>query len=528
MQKKKSINADILDNYMLTDNITISEEIDRVICSKFKKMILKTGKPFSMVSNQDMKSVLRFLGSRQDLSIKCGMIAQKVKTKIKYLLITSSFISISVDEWSDFNKKRYLGVTAKCIQNGSISTYFLALKNIISMHINGEELNDTLNSILEDYGIDDRIMNAVSDNCNLMKNAFTYSSILRLPCTCHLLNLFLKAFIKPSEYIISEITAATRCLKSSVCYAALKYDYDDEPMVKNYNEIRWVSLFETFDSLQKSRSSIENFYLIEKTAGRDVKCKLYNRHWDFINLYLPILKTYKNAIEILESDQFGTISLVHGTFNKIKKMIMRLPSSFKDNIDSFKLEYDEKMAEFKDQINPIYDAATVLNPYVSNKGVNLNEAIKYIENKMKKLGWSRSKATESNDSTYKFFCDSDSDSNSEFASESDIDYQGPVQQIINMGKINPDINQKDPNDSLGEALFRFWKSKLDHNTDKILAQVAIGILNAFCTSCSAERLFSKAGRVLTRNRMRLMADVAESQVIIMANDQIADQYFDFD
>lgn len=107
--QKKSINADILDNYMLTDNITISEEIDRVICSKFKKMILKTGKPFSMVSNQDMKSVLRFLGSRQDLSIKCGMIAQKVKAKIKYLLITSSFISISVDEWSDFNKKRYLG-----------------------------------------------------------------------------------------------------------------------------------------------------------------------------------------------------------------------------------------------------------------------------------------------------------------------------------------------------------------------------------------------------------------------------------
>lgn len=30
-----------------------------------------------------------------------------------------------------------------------------------------------------------------------------------------------------------------------------------------------------------------------------------------------------------------------------KKKIMRLPSSFKDNIDSFKLEYDEKMADFK-------------------------------------------------------------------------------------------------------------------------------------------------------------------------------------
>ena len=211
-------------------------------------------------------------------------------------------------------------------------------------------------------------------------------------------------------------------------------------------------------------------------------------------------------------------------------MIMRLPSSFKDNINSFKIEYDEIMKAFKNQMHPIYDAATVLNPYVSNRGVNLNEAIKYIENRMKKLGWSKSTITKSNDSTYNFFNDSDSepDSNSELAPEPVEDNQGPVQQLINMGKLNPDINQDDPNDCLGEALFRFWKTRLENNTDKILAQVAIGILNAFCTSCSAERLFSKAGRVLTRNRMRLMADVAESQVLIMANAKLADQYVEFD
>lgn len=81
--------------------------------------------------------------------------------------------------------------------------YFFALKNIVWIHINGKELNDSLNSIQEDYGIEDRIMNAVSDNYILMKNAFTFSSILRLSCTCHLLNLFLRANIRSSESIIS-------------------------------------------------------------------------------------------------------------------------------------------------------------------------------------------------------------------------------------------------------------------------------------------------------------------------------------
>lgn len=50
----------------------------------------------------------------------------------------------------------------------------------------------------------------------------------------------------------------------------------------------------------------------------------------------------------------------------------------------------------------------------------------------------------------------------------------------------------------------------------------------FCTSCSAERAFSKASRVITRERMRLMEDVAETQVILMGNSEISDSYCIFD
>ena len=209
-------------------------------------------------------------------------------------------------------------------------------------------------------------------------------------------------------------------------------------------------------------------------------------------------------------------------------MFMRLPSSFNDSFNSFKIDFDEQMKAFKNQIHQFYNE-TVLNPYVSNSGVNLNEAIKYIENRMKKLGWTKNTIIKSNDSTYNFFNDSDSIPDSEPVEDIDVRInQWPVQKIINIGKLNPDINQDDPNDSFGVTLFRFWKTRLENNTDKILAQVAIGILNAFCTFCSAEHLFSMAGRVLTRNRMRLMAYVAECQVIIMANAELANQYAEFD
>lgn len=108
---------------------------------------------------------------------------------------------------------------------------------------------------------------------------------------------------------------------------------------------------------------------------------MHDEHWDFIEQLLPVLGKYKRAIEILESDQFGTISLVLRTFGKIKKHIMKLdPIIFSDNISSFISEYDDLMNEYKNQMHPINDAATILNLFINNEYVNIDEGIQYIEN----------------------------------------------------------------------------------------------------------------------------------------------------
>lgn len=102
---------------------------------------------------------------------------------------------------------------------------------------------------------------------------------------------------------------------------------------------------------------------------------------------------------------------------------------FYDNIQSFKKEFDVKMETFKDQIRPLNDAAIILNPFVSNKNINLNEGIKYIEKQMVKLGWARENkdsATPGN-STLDFVSDSDDDQNNKESVP-----KGPVQTIINL------------------------------------------------------------------------------------------------
>ncbi len=511
------------------NNIQIPETIDKLISAKFKCMILKGGRPFSLINDPDIKSVLHFLGTRESLRDKCQEIASLIKSTIKYSLSGSSFISVAVDEWSDLMKKRYIGLTARCIFNGRPTTYFLALSKIDEVHLTGPDLMNKINNLLDQYDILDKIILAVSDNCNLMLNAFRSSTILRLPCICHLLNLLLKSFLGPSESTINEISTAVRCLRCSECYSALK-DGFDEPRIANYNEIRWISLYECFDSLLKSRKSIETFYAEEEAYVNVVKSKLFEYHWKFIDKLINVLFTYKSTIQILETDDFGVISYALSSIYRLRISIKKLPDGdFIENKRSFDEEYERLMALFYDQIHPIYDAAAILNPYINKKMVKLKDGSNYIEMQMKKYGWSPKKTVKSKSRAINFLNGQSSSFSSSDSSDQEDDGSeeiSPVQRLLNIGLI-PLVYEK-PDATDGKVLYRFWKNRLDSNQDPELAQVAIAILNCFCSSCSAERFFSTAGRVFTRNRMRLMPEVGESQVIIMSNKELADKHCKFE
>ena len=513
-------NNEVINNLNSDVPIRIPTQIDKQISSKFKMMILKTGRPFSLVADSEMKSILKCLGTRQELAARCEEFSTKIKSKIKYILSSSSYISVALDEWSDLCKRRYLGITARCIYDGIIKIYFLGLNRITLYHCTGDELFNILKNILESYGIADRVINAVTDNCNLMQNAFTYSNILRLPCACHLLNIFMKAFLKPSESTIQEIASAAKCIKTSVCYTALKDDFE-EPRIASYTEIRWLSLYESFKTLSLSKDSIETFYLIQDHQKQSVKNKLTSFHCEFIEKMLPVLKSYKSIVKILEGDDFGIISLVLTSFKKLSDVINHLPAtSFYENIKSFKSEYKDKMDTFHNQLHPLYDAAAILNPYIGKETINIEEGIQYIHNQMRKLGWTPEKAIQSTNKTVAFL---NSQTNSQTDSQTIVNLKSPVEKLLDLGLL--ELKEEE---NIGDALYDFWMRRLSSNIDSKLAEVAIGILNAYCTSCSAERSFSKAGRVFTRDRMRIMPEVAESQIVVMSNKEVADSIIKFD
>lgn len=128
----------IINNNKQVTPIALPDSIDKMISISFKKMILKTGRPFSMIEDKDMKSCLKNLGTRSELVSHCDRISKDFKLQMKYILNSGSFISIAIDEWSDLNKRRFLGITAKCLFQKESKVLFISLKNISSFHTDNE------------------------------------------------------------------------------------------------------------------------------------------------------------------------------------------------------------------------------------------------------------------------------------------------------------------------------------------------------------------------------------------------------
>ena len=119
----------------------------------------------------------------------------------------------------------------------------------------------------------------------------------------------------------------------------------------------------------------------------------------------------------------------------------------------------------------MYDAATLLNPFIPNTNIQINAAILFFEDKMKIIGWKPQQVSTSNNNITSFLSSGEN--------ESAANIKSPVHKLIKKGILIPSI-EKD--EFLGNAVFKFWKEKYDQNIDKELAEVAIRLLNAFCTS----------------------------------------------
>ena len=214
---------------------------------------------------------------------------------------------------------------------------------------------------------------------------------------------------------------------------------------------------------------------------------------------LTLFANLKKCIIALEGDDFGQISKVNTVITKMKEYInsMRSPlydESKKRALDNIKVSENR----FKNDIYPLIYVAEFVNPSLklTLSPMELKQSISYIKSRARSLGY-----------TFE-----DHSQNDKKDTDSVLDY----------------TDELDANDIIRELTS---SKKLQRGAEKLgnqstcgVAYVALEVLSTLCHSASTERKFSKAKNILTYKRLRLLPEITEDLLIILANPEISTKY----
>lgn len=108
-------------------------------------------------------------------------------------------IAIITDIWSSENQKSFISVTAHFIQYSKLQSIVISTTELLQHHTSLNIAN-TLNDILLDWQIRDKIVTVVTDNASSMKKEVKdFLNMRNLFCVAHTLNLAVKDCIGSDE-----------------------------------------------------------------------------------------------------------------------------------------------------------------------------------------------------------------------------------------------------------------------------------------------------------------------------------------
>ena len=481
---------------------SFSIEQKTIIAQAIKSFIASTGGSFLSIENAYLRKAFDFLGTRATFKQETTDAAKSVKDAMRAILQKACFISLAFDEWEDISKKRFLGVTAKAFSDGKFIQLCLALKPLKGNHADAATIVNTYDDVVKDYEISAKVLAYVSDNCNTMKSVGDKIGGLRFPCICHILELVLCRFIDPIKEKIRKMAKVAASLRDSAEFRNIEEE-NDTITIALYTEIRWTSLLAFINSMHANRNLIVNFQKGKKEA-------LADDEFDLLDHIRPIVKSITKKVAMFENDEFANISLIPMAFIMLKNKLQKfkLAQSTGSDIcfcaDAAIAKLDEINKKYSPVFHPLTDAAVYLNPCLLNRQIDKDVAIAYIKKLIDQITTPKKEQI------------------------------SPIQSKSNFAKCNKALSQSqnpipvlesipfmqgDPKDVLDYWLMRYQDEK-----SKELAVVALSILSLFVSSCSVEREFSTCGRCKTKERMRLLNDTLEDQLLIMQNADIASKY----
>lgn len=474
-------------------------------------MLAKDNMPLNTVEKEGFVAFVKCLASRYPIPSR-KTITTLMTEKYNYLsdLIKQELrniknIALTADIWTDINTRSYLGVTAHYCINGKKKNLMIGVTKLNERHTS-QNLKEILLKIVDSWNISkDSIVVVVTDNASNITRAVTeaFGAEKQLGCYAHTLNLVVSKVLTENETakrLCKEIKSVVTTFKRSVPLSDELAQNSTLKLIQDV-ETRWNSIY---DMLERFVELVEIIRMIIWKHGNMEIVKIPTPlEVDYIKEIIQLLRPFKEATTILSGEAYVTGSEII----PVKYILIDTLKSCQPVSEVGYRMKEALIRELKDRFasiedNPLLAIATILDPrykkeYFENK-VSCSGAINNITRILKKNSRDLNITQEEN-----------VDSASEVQESG---FWGGHSRVIATAK------RKFAAKSSGNDMPKQFQSYLDEppikrdkcplqywqcHSDITLASLAEKYLTVLATSVASERLFSRAGNIMTDLRNRL-------------------------
>lgn len=455
---------------------------------------------------------------------------EKAKNSLETILQNVESLALTTDLWTSLNLDSYLSLTIHFYHENMLKSFVLSTVCIFESHT-AAHLATTLNTILGEWKIRDKIVAIVTDNATNMLKMCELLEIRNMPCFAHTLNLTVQdaLAVEELEAIIEKCKKLVKFFKkSTLATNALITQHKDRQQdapLKLIQEVatRWNSVFHMLNRILLLSDSLA---IVTRKLSQ-APPYLTTDEEKIIQEVVKILNIFEQATKLISAESYPTSSLVIPVICGLYDNINTLRPYVTTTIG---IKFYEKVKESMNtrllgyEIRTVNKIATYLHPMYRNgyrqtenmlsaKELVRRELIQCLrDNATPTVGHitvppepeSPTSTTPSTDTPKLLDFLNKRKENSELAIPANA-------SAINILKMYQETSCKIEQDM---DVGMFW----DHNKHlSPLGTIATRYLCVPATSVPSERLFSTAGYIVGSRRTRLHTDAVEMLCFLNRN-----------
>lgn len=490
-------------------------------------MIVKEYHPFSIVEDPEFINFISMLcpgyklPSRKTVSqILLSQTYNSCIEVVKKNLENATAICITTDGWTSLINESFVAITAHWISETELKSNLLECVPFYEQHT-AENLSKLLKEKFEEWDISNKIACVVSDNAANIVAAIRNGNWRHLGCFAHTLNLIVQKGLKEIEQILNKVRRIVEYFKRS-SHALSKLNQLQEqmklPILKLKMDVctRWNS---TWDMIRRVTDLQEP--VISALALLRNNLFLSEDEWETLKHAADVLKIFDDATKEISGEKSITISKILFLIKAIERHCLQLQK--KDLSGDLQRMITVFLAQIEDRFkniekNELLCQATLLDPRFKKFGFSdagkANLSIETLKKKISTLQIdiqveepdpTKVKIPEENSSSSLLWKDFD-----DMVGKSKATGNPMAASIIEFDKyISEPVIPRSENPLV-------WWSQRKAIYPR-LYNLALKRLCITATSVPCERIFSKAGQIVTEKRSRLKSSKIKQIVFLNSN-----------